>query len=274
MRVSTEAASATSVLTAITSPPLALISSTMRAISSSLREASTTVALSWAKSRAVAAPIPRLAPVMSATLPSRWYFTLWLKLFICCLLVIRCYLLSLNVLLVAVCSFPTQRNSLYMSPVSAILLALSWVRVSGHALPSDARRTRDEQARSQPEDQRDRHHDKRAGELRLGGHQEVDAQQQGSQGLQGCQQDRGVGALPERLGQRPVGCLSCQPIDGAPAWLDERGTEWGYQDQADQRDVNPAGPEAPGGKRHVEPCGEDEQHADPRHRALHGAYRL
>src|SRR6266851_5821378 len=220
MRVSTEAASATSVL---------------RAISSSLREASTTVALSWAKSRAVAAPIPRLAPVMSATLPSRWYFTLWLKLFICCLLVIRCYLLSLNVLLVAVCSFPTQRNSLYMSPISAILLALSWVRVSGHALPSDARRTRDEQTRSQPEDQRDRHHDERAGERRLGGHQEDDAQQQGSQGLQGCQQDRVVGALLQRLGQRPVWCLSCQPIDGAPTWLDERGTEWGYQDQVGER---------------------------------------
>ena len=70
-------------------------------------------------------------------------------------------------------------------------------------------------------------------------------------------------ALLKRLGQRAVWCLSRQTLDGAPAWFDERGTERGHKDQADQRHSNPAGLQAPGGECHVQPGGENEQYADP-----------
>jgi hypothetical protein len=130
------------------------------------------------------------------------------------------------------------------------------VRVSDHTLLSGARSTRDEHARSQPERQSDRHHDEGARERGLRGHQEDDAQQQGGHRLQRGHKG-GLGGAPlRRLGQRAVWCLSCQPIDGAPAWLDEHPTEGGYEDQADQRDGNPACLQAPGGKRHREPGGE------------------
>ena len=62
-------------------------------------------------------------------------------------------------------------------------------------LPSGARRTRDEQARSQTECQSDRHHDKGAGERRFGGHQEDDAQQQDGYSLQRCPENRVMDAL-------------------------------------------------------------------------------
>src|SRR5215469_10048486 len=74
-------------------------------------------------------------------------------------------------------------------------------------------------------------------------------------------------ALLKRLGQRAIRCLLCQAGDGAPAWLDEGCTERGDENQADQRNGNPAGLEAPGGNCHVEPGGKDEQHADPEERA-------
>src|SRR6516164_5320622 len=69
-------------------------------------------------------------------------------------------------------------------------------------------------------------------------------------------------ALLKGLWQRAIWCLLCQPGDGAPTWLDEDETERSDENQADQPDGDPAGPEAPGGDCHVEPAGEDEQHAD------------
>src|SRR5215469_5593336 len=71
MRDSTDVASATSAVTASASPPPARISFATCDTSCSPRAARTTRAPSWAKRRAVVAPIPRLAPVMSATLPAR-----------------------------------------------------------------------------------------------------------------------------------------------------------------------------------------------------------
>src|SRR5579885_1363598 len=62
--------SATSVGTASASPPICLISST-RAFNSSSRRAARTTRAPWrASSRAVAAPIPELAPVTIATSPA------------------------------------------------------------------------------------------------------------------------------------------------------------------------------------------------------------
>src|SRR5215469_3282651 len=198
-----------------------------RASSSSLREASATVAPSWAKSRAVAAPIPPLAPVMSATLPSN------------CFVIVRCPLLP--------------RLSYWLSHT---------VRWSGYTLLSCTCRTRDKRARSNTQHQRDRHHDDGADERGFVGHQEDDAQQQGGHCLQRCRQNGVMDAPHKRLGQRAAWCLLCQPGDGAPARLDERCTRRDHQDQTDQRHVDPASPEAPCGNGHVEPCDEDEQQAD------------
>src|SRR4051812_31363770 len=61
--------SARSRVTASATPPPARISVTIRSRASVPRAASTTFAPSRAKSRAAAAPIPRLAPVMNTTLP-------------------------------------------------------------------------------------------------------------------------------------------------------------------------------------------------------------
>ena len=107
---------------------------------------------------------------------------------------------------------------LYLSPGSAILAA----RARGHALQSGSHRTRGERARSQAECQSDRYHDEGAGERRLGRHQEDDAQQQDGYGLRRYQENGVVGALLKRLGQWTVWRLSCQTVDGPPAWLDER----------------------------------------------------
>jgi len=107
---------------------------------------------------------------------------------------------------------------LYLSPGSAILAALA----RGHALPWGTHRTRGERARSQAECQSNRYHDEGAGERRLGRHQEDDAQQQGGYGLQRYQENGVVGALLKRLGQWTGWRLSCQPVDGPLAWLDER----------------------------------------------------
>ena len=63
------AKSATSVFRARAVPPLELISSAMRSISNSERAQSKTLALWAANLRAVASPIPRLAPVMITDLP-------------------------------------------------------------------------------------------------------------------------------------------------------------------------------------------------------------
>src|SRR5437763_10559249 len=70
-RRSTEAGSPTSVGTASAWPPEALMSSATAARACSSRAASTTVAPAAAKVRTAAAPMPRLAPVMMATLPVR-----------------------------------------------------------------------------------------------------------------------------------------------------------------------------------------------------------
>src|SRR5437879_1418325 len=126
---------------------------------------------------------------------------------------------------------------LYLSPGSAILAALA----RGHALPWGTHRTRGERARSQAECQSNRYHYGGAGERRLGRHQEDDAQQQGGYGLQRYQENGVVGALLKRLGQWTGWRLSCQPVDGPLAWLDERSTERGHQDQADQCNENPTG---------------------------------
>jgi len=134
-------------------------------------------------------------------------------------------------------------------------------------LPSGGRCTRNEHARSQADHQSNRHHDERADERGFCGHQEDNAEQQGGYGQHRCQEHRVMDTMAQRLRQRAVWCLTCQPVDGAPARLDERCPEWGHQDQAYQPNSNPAGFEAPGGDRHVEPGGEDEQHADPEKRA-------
>src|ERR1700736_6754718 len=68
---STDAASVTSVLTAIALPPAATMSRATPARSLSVRAASTTRAPAAANRRAVSAPMPRLAPVTSATRPSK-----------------------------------------------------------------------------------------------------------------------------------------------------------------------------------------------------------
>ena len=70
-RRSTEAGSPTSVVSGSASPPACTISRAICSISRSLQAARTTFAPSWAKSRAVAAPMPRLAPLTIATLSSR-----------------------------------------------------------------------------------------------------------------------------------------------------------------------------------------------------------
>jgi len=57
--------------TAIAAPPADWISSLSSMMACSLRAASTTVAPCDASSLAVAFPMPRLAPVMMVTLPSR-----------------------------------------------------------------------------------------------------------------------------------------------------------------------------------------------------------
>src|SRR6266516_2764887 len=134
--------------------------------------------------------------------------------------------------------------------------------VGSHPLPSGTPSTREEHAQSQTEHQRDHHHDEGAREPWLGGHQEDNAQQQSSHCLQHCQGDGVVGAQLKRLRQWAVWCFSCQAVDSPPAWLDERCSQWGYENQADQVVVNPVGLEVPGGECHVEPCDEDEQHAD------------
>src|SRR5215472_1055614 len=111
------------------------------------------------------------------------------------------------------------------------------VHLGGYSLLSQTYCTRDKQARSHTEQQ--------------GGHR-----------LQRCHEDRVVGAPLKGLGQRTVWRFSCQPGDGAPAWLDERCTGGNQQEQTDQRDGDPAGPEAPRGQCQVEPGDKDEQHAD------------
>src|SRR4051794_18366988 len=63
------ARSARSTVTASATPPSARIPATIRWRASVLRAASTTAAPSEAKSRAAAAPMPRLAPVMNTILP-------------------------------------------------------------------------------------------------------------------------------------------------------------------------------------------------------------
>ena len=127
---------------------------------------------------------------------------------------------------------------------------------------------RGEHARRQTEQQGDHHHGEGTYQIGLGGHQKDQAKQQGRYRRANRGKDGVVDVSLQGFRQLTTRRFTRQLFDdGAPAWRDEGSTGGDHQDQADQRDKNPAGQQTPRRDGQVEPGGEQQQDADPRDRA-------